>query len=440
MEVQLENADGLVRQMRVRIPAEQVSKAVDARLRSIAARAKLPGFRPGKAPMKLIQSQYGRQARLDVVTDLVSDSYPEAVLKAGVNPAGAPSFEVTAETPGAELEYTASFEVYPEITLAELDNLSVERPQVEVTDADIDRLIETLRHSARSLEPVQRPATRGDVCVVDFRGRLDGAAFEGGTADDAELEIGSGGFLPGLENGLVGHAAGETFTVDASFPESYGAPDLAGKTARFEVTLKSVREPRLPEIDERFLKLHGVEEDGGVEALRAKCRAALEKERDAAIHARIKVQVLDGLLARHEVPVPQASITQAVVRLRREAAVRFNAGSLSDEQLEKMLPDDIFREEAKRRAALGLLVGEVIRRKEIKLEPARVERAIDELAADYAQPELVKQLYQSRPDLMQNVRALALEDQVVEYLLEQAQVRDQPMSLDQLLSRQPRGD
>ena len=436
MEVQLETSDGLVRQMKVRIPAEQVSKAVDARLKSIAARAKVPGFRPGKAPMKLISSQYGPQARMDVVTDLVRGSYPEAVQKAGVNPAGAPSFEVTAESPDNELEYTASFEVYPEITLGALDSLTIERPLVEISEADIDKLVDNLRSSRRTLNEVERASIVGDACVIDFIGRIDGEEFEGGKGSDVELELGSGRFLPDLENGIVGHSVGETFTVDVAFPEDYRAEQLAGKAAQFEVTLKKVQEPVLPEIDAAFLKEHGIEAEAGVEGLREKCRKALAKERDKAVKNRVKVQALDGLLEMNDIPVPQALIDQEIPRLRQEAASRFSSAGLKPEQLDQMLPNEIFQEQAKKRVALGLLISEVIRKLEIKPDPQGVERAIEELAADYEHPEQVRQFYQGRPDLLQGVRALALEDQVVAALVEGAQVSDKPIALDELLASQ----
>lgn len=440
MEVQLETADGLVRNLKVRLPADRVNQAVSARLKSIASRAKVPGFRPGKAPMKLIQAQYGAQARMDVVSDLVRGSYPEAIQQVGANPAGTPSFEVTAEAPDAELEYVARFEVYPEIELAALDSLTVEKPAVDVTEADVEKLIDNLRRGRRTLTAVERAAEPGDVCVVDFVGRLDGEEFEGGKGEKAEIEIGAGRMLPDLENGLVGHSAGDTFSVDVAFPADYRAENLAGKTAQFEVTIHEVRESTLPEIDEEFLKLHGVEAEAGIEGLQNKCRTALEKERDKAVRSKIKTQALDNLLQMHEIPVPQALVTQEIPRLREEAASRFNAAGLQPEQLQQMLPDQIFEPQAKKRVALGLLLGEVIRKLDIKLDPDRVESTLDEMAADYEQPEQVKQFYRSRQDMMQGLRAMTLEDQVVEALVSGGQVSEVSLSLDELLSTQnPQG-
>ena len=253
MEVQVENAEGLRRQLRVRIPAERVERAMGDQLKKIASRAKIPGFRPGKAPMKVVEQKYGAEARSDVVMDLIQSTYSEAVEKAGVQPAGQPKLEVTAETAGSDLEYLASIEVYPEIELQGLDKLKIERPTVDVTDVDVDKLIESLRKSRRVLNDVERASQQGDVCTIDFLGKIDGEAFEGGKGEDTELELGSGRFLPDMENGIVGHTAGEEFVIDVAFPDDYQAENLQGKTAQFEIKLKAVKEPKLPEIDAEFL-------------------------------------------------------------------------------------------------------------------------------------------------------------------------------------------
>ena len=433
MDVQIEIPGGLVRQMRVRIPAERVTTAVDDRIKSIATRARIPGFRPGKAPLKVVQQQFGDSARLEVIQDLVRGSYPEAVDKAGVHPASAPSFEVVAEKPGEPLEYVARFEVYPEIKLKGLTELKVERPAVEVTAADVDKVVESMRKSRRTLHAATRPAQKGDVCKVDFEGFVDGVAFQGGKGNDVELEIGAGRFLPDLENGVAGHSAGDGFEVDVQFPEDYRNEQLKGKKALFKVTLKDVQEPKLAEVDAEFLKANGVDEAAGAEGLRAKVKSALETERDKALKNRQKQQVLEQLLAANPIDVPEAMIAQETERLRDETAARFNVGQAKPEQKKQMFPDEMLREGAKRRVALGLLIGEVIRESKITLDPARLERVLDELAGDYEKPEQVKQYYRGRQDLMQGVRAIVLEEQVVESLLSGVTPRDLPMSLDELL-------
>ena len=433
MDVQIEAPGGLVRQLRVRIPADRIASAVDSRLKQIATRAKIAGFRPGKAPFKVIEQQYGEAARMEVIQDLVRGSYPEAVDKAGVHPASAPHFEVVAEKSGEPLEYVARFEVYPEIKLKALADLKVERPVVQIEASDIDKVIESMRRAQRTHSPAGRPAREGDVCRIDFEGSVDGATFAGGKGENVQLEIGQGRFLPDLENGIKGHAAGEKFAVDVQFPADYRNEQLKGKKARFEVELKDVQEPKLPELDEAFFKAQGLEAGQGVDALRGKVKAALEAERDKAIKGRVKNQVLEQLLGANPIPVPQAMVAQETARLREEASSRFNAAKMKPEQLAKLFPDEMLEPNARRRVSLGLLITEVIREKKIVIDAARQEQLLDEIAADYQQPEQIKQFYRSRADLMQGLRAMVMEEQVVESLLAGAQSKDVPMALDDLL-------
>lgn len=433
MEVTVETPGGLVRQMRVRIPADKLSLALDDRLRKIATRARIAGFRPGKAPLKVVEQQFGESARLEVIQDLVRGSYPEAVDKAGVHPASSPQFEVVAEKPGEALEYVARFEVYPEIKLKGLSALRVDKPVVEVTAADVDKVILSMRQSRRQLESVTRAAQAGDVCKLNFEGFVDDKAFAGGKGADVELEIGKGRFLPDLENGVTGHAAGENFSVDVQFPADYRSEELKGRKAQFKIELKLVSEPRLPEIDAEFLKAHGVEEGAGVDGLKTKVKTSLEAERDKAIKNRQKTQLLEQLLAGNPIEVPAAMVAQETERLRDETAQRFNAAQLKPEQKLKAFPDEILQPGARRRVSLGLLIGEVMKQRKIVLEPARLDRVLDEMAADYAQADQVKQYYRGRPELMQGLRAIVLEEQVVESLLAGATSSDTPMSLDELL-------
>jgi len=433
MDVQIETPGGLLRQLRVRIPAEQVSTALDDRLRRLAGRVRIPGFRPGKAPLKVVQQQFGESARMEVVSDLVRNTYPEAVDKAGVRPASAPSFEVTAEQPGQPLEYVARFEVYPEIKLRSLDAFTLERPKVEITEADVDKVIQSLRRGSRKLEPVTRAAHEGDVCKLSFEGFIDGTAFPGGKGTDVEVELGQGQFLPDLEMGIGGHAAGEQFEVTVAFPADYRAENLRGKTAQFKVELKDVREPHLPEIDGAFLKQHGVDEALGVAGLHGKVRVALEGEREKAIRNRLKQQVLDQLVAGNPTDVPQAMVARETERLRDETVARFNAAKMKPDQKQKLFPDEMLQPAAQRRVALGLLIGEVLKEKKLQLDEARLDKLLDELAGDYQQPDQIKQFYRGRPDLMQGLRAMVLEEQVVDSLIAGVQATDKAMSLDELL-------
>ncbi|HEY0975649.1 MAG TPA: trigger factor [Solimonas sp.] len=436
MEVHVESPGGLRRDLRVRIPADRVSKAVSERLQRYGNRAKLPGFRPGKAPAKVVEQQYGAAARMDAISDIVNQTYPEALGKAGVTPAGQPKIDITAESPGEALEYVAHIEVYPEIKLAGFDGVKIERPVVEVGEGDVDRLIDNLRKARREFVAVERASQAGDTVKVDFLGKLDGEPFAGSEGKDVQFEIGAGQFLPDLENGISGRKAGESFVVDVSFPADYRAENLRSKTAQFEVQLKEVREPKLPEVDEAFLKTHGVEDGAGVDGLRMKCRAALEKERDKAVQNRLKSQALEQLLSLNPIEIPGALIEQEIPRLREEAAARMNMAKVDADKRKDLLPDALFEQTARRRVALGLLIGEVIKAQDLQLDAARVEKALDDLAADYEQPEQVKAFYRSRPDLLQGLRAMALEDQVVESLIAGGTQSETPMALEALLNPQ----
>lgn len=436
MEVQVDSPGGLRRQMRVRVPADQVAKAIAARLDRAASRARLPGFRPGKAPRKVIEQQFGESARMEAISDLVQQTYPQALSQAGVNPAGQPQIDITAEKAGEPFEYVANFEVYPEVTLNALDALQIEKPVVEITDADIDRLVNNLRKARREFIDVTRAAQNGDQVKVDFLGKVDGTAFPGGEGKDVQFELGEGRFLPDLEAGITGHAAGESFVVDVKFPDDYRAEDLRGKTAQFDVTIKALREPKLPEIDAEFLKAHQVEEGAGEAGLREKCRTALEKERDKAVRNRLKSQALEQLLKTNPIELPQALIQQEIPRLRDEAAARMNMANLDPAKRAELLPDALFEQTAGQRVALGLLIGEVIKARDIKLDSTLVDAALDGIAADYEQPEQVKAFYQSRPDLLQGLRAMVLEDQVVDSLIGGVTPSEKSLSLEELLNPQ----
>jgi len=439
MEVQVESAGGLLRRLHVTIPADRFEREIGERIKRFASRARVPGFRPGKAPLKVIQQQYGADARNDAVSELVRTTWPQALDQVKIQPASQPSFEVKAEAVGQPLTYVASFDVYPDITLGDLSTLKLTRPQVEVTDADVERLIENLRKSRRTLAAVERGAQKGDVVALDFEGKLDGEAFQGGKSENAAIEIGERRFLPDLEDGLLGHSAGETFDVEVNFPADYRNETLAGKKTVFTVNLKEVREPRLPEIDEEFLKAHGIEE-GGEAGLRAKCREALETERNKAVNNRLKREVMDQLFDLHPIDVPAGLVAEEVERMRAETANRIGANNpaqkMKPEQLRAMLPAEMFEPAAKRRVALGLLVGEVINARSVQFDPARVEKALANIAADFEDPSEVITMYQQRQDLMQGLRSVVIEEQVVELLVAGAQVTDESMSLEDLLKSQ----
>jgi len=436
MEIHVESPGGLSRRLHVKIPSERVERELGQRMKQLAARARIPGFRPGKAPLKVVQQQYGESARMDVIGELVRQTWPEAVAQAQVQPAGSPNFEVTSEKAGEPLAYVASFDVFPEVKLDQIERIEIQKPVVEITEADVERLIANLRKARRTLEPVSRAVQVGDMAIVDFDGQIDGQPFQGGKGEKIEIEIGEKQFLADLENAIVGHNAGDSFDADVNFPADYRREDLQNKTARFAVKVLEVREPRLPAIDDEFLKAHGVEEGAGEQGLHEKCRKALETERDKAIRTRLKRDVLDQLLSNHPIEVPQSQVQQEIQRLREEAINRMQlnqSGKIQAEQLQQMLPDQLFEANAQRRVALGLLIGEVIKTRQIKPDNTRLNAALEEIAADYEQPDEVRQFYRSRPDMLQGLQAVTLEEQVVESLLAGARTVELKLSLEDLL-------
>jgi len=435
MDVSVENPGGLSRRMTVTIPAEQIASAVEAKVRRVGRHAKIPGFRPGKVPMKVLYQRYGERARQEAAGELIQEVYPEALEQAELSPAGQPQLDVGDVKTNEPLEFVASFEVYPDIALQGLDDISVEKPQVEVTEADIDATVERIREQHKTFETVERESRDGDQVVVDYVGRIDGEAFEGGSGDDIEVTLGDERFLPDLERALVGRSAAEQFQTEVAFPDDYGASEVAGKTATFDVTVKQVSAPMLPELDEDFLQQMGIEE-GGVESFRDKVRESLEKESANAVETRIKTQVMDALHEANPLDVPQALVEQEIDRMRKESMARMPEQAQNDEELARqLLPDEALRDNAQRRVALGLLINEVISERGIELDNERLEAKMDEVAADYGdQAEAVKQYYRSNPQLMQGMQAMVMEEQVVDMLLENATVTEKQVDLETLLN------
>lgn len=436
MEVSIESApEGLQREMRVIIPADQLSTAVDERLKTMSRKAKFPGFRPGKAPRKVVEQQYGDSARMDAVSELVQKSYPQALDKVGARPAGQPQIDVIVESPGKPLEYVAKFEVFPEIELKDLDKLEIDQPVFEIAESDIDELVEKLRKAKRTLNVVERPAADGDVVKADFEGFIDGEAFAGGKGEDTEFEIGLGQMIGDLEKGVIGHPVGESFKVPVKFPEDYRSKDLAGKDAEFQVTLKEIKEPTLPEVaSEEFLKDHSVD---SLEALRSKSREALERECEKAISRNQKSQLMEQIYLKNQIDIPQALIDAELPTMRQQAAQRMNMQNVPPEKLAEIMPAELFGDSAKRKVTVGLILAEVIKVRNIQLDPAKVELALDKLAGDYEQPEQVKNYYRTNPQMLEGLHSMVLEEQVVESLLSDAKKTDKSMTLEELLNPQP---
>ncbi|HGY9621908.1 TPA: trigger factor [Pseudomonas putida] len=425
MQVSVENTSALERRMTIAVPAERVENEVNKRLQQTAKRAKIAGFRPGKVPMNVIRQRFEADARQEAFGDLVQASFYEAIVEQKLNPAGAPAVEPKSFEKGKDLEFVAIFEVFPEFTVAGLESINVERLSAEVADADLDNMLEVLRKQNTRFEAVERAAQNDDQVNIDFVGKVDGEVFAGGSAKGTPLVLGSGRMIPGFEEGLVGAKAGEERVVNVTFPEDYQNLDLAGKAAEFTITVNSVAAPVLPELNEEFFAQFGIKEST-LEGFRTEVRKNMERELRQAIKAKVKNQVMDGLLAANPIEVPKALLENEVNRLRVQAVQQFG-GNIKPEQL----PAELFTEQAKRRVVLGLIVAEVVKQFELKPDDAKVREMIEEMASAYQEPEQVIAWYYKNDQQMNEVRSVVLEEQVVDTVLQKATVTDKSVSYEE---------
>jgi len=425
MQVSVESTSALERRLTIGVPAERIETEVEKRLRQTALRAKIPGFRPGKVPMSVIRQRYEESARQEALGELIQATFYEAVLEQKLKPAGAPSVEPKVFEKGKDLEYVATFEVYPEFEVVGLDGIAVERLQAEVADADVDNMLEILRKQNTRYKPVEREAQDGDQLNIDFVGKIDGEAFPGGSAQGTPLVLGSGRMIQGFEAGLVGAKAAEERVLNLTFPEDYQNLDVAGKAAEFTVTVNSVAEAELPELNAEFFALFGIAEPS-LEGFRSEVRKNMERELTQAIKSKVKTQVMDGLLAANPIEVPKALIENEVNRLRVQAVQQFG-GNIKPEQL----PADLFQEQAKRRVLLGLIVAELVKQFEIKPDEEKVRSLIEEIASAYQEPEQVMAWYYGNEQQLGEVRSVVLEEQVVDTVLQKAKVSDKAVSYEE---------
>ncbi|MCF5180508.1 trigger factor [Pseudomonas syringae] len=425
MQVSVENTSALERRMTIGVPAERIETEVNKRLQQTARKAKIPGFRPGKVPMSVIRQRYEDGARQEALGDLIQATFYEAVVEQKLNPAGAPAVEPKSFEKGKDLEYVATFEVFPEFTVAGFDSISVERLSADVADSDLDNMLEVLRKQNVRFEVADRAAQNEDQLNIDFVGKVDGEVFAGGSATGTQLVLGSGRMIPGFEDGLVGAKAGEERVLNVTFPEDYQNLELAGKAAEFTVTVNTVSEPKLPELNEEFFKQFGIKETG-IEGFRTEVRKNMERELRQAIKSKVKNQVMDGLLAANPIEVPKALLENEVNRLRVQAVQQFG-GNIKPGQL----PAELFEEQAKRRVELGLIVAEVVKQFDLKPDDARVREMIQEMASAYQEPEQVVAWYYKNEQQMNEVRSVVLEEQVVDTVLQKASVTDKSVSYEE---------
>ena len=431
MQVSVETTQGLGRRLSITIKSEDITKAVDKELINTAKKVRIDGFRKGKVPLKIVEQRYGASILQDALSDLMQRNFVEAIIQEKLNPAGAPVYTPKEYKNGEDYTFTVEFEVYPEIKVKDLDKIEVEKPVAEVVDADVDTMIETLRKQQGTWKEVNEPAKEQYRVTLDFVGKVDGEEFEGGKANDFVLVLGQGRMIPGFEDAIIGHKASDQFDINVTFPEDYHAENLKGKPAVFAATLKKVEELELPELTEEVIKRFGIA-DGTIDSLRNEVRKNMARELKATIRNKIKAQVIDGLIKNNEIDIPSTLVDREVDVLRQQAVSRFGGNVKQSMDL----PKELFEAEAKRRVSVGLLFSEIIESNKLKADDARVQSLIDDIATAYEDPNEVSEYYRNDKKAMDNIRSVALEDQVVDLLLESAKVTDKNYSFSELMNQQ----
>jgi trigger factor len=435
MQVSVENTGPLERKVRISVPEDKIATAVQTRLQSISRTSKIQGFRPGKAPIKVVEQHYGSRVRQEVIGEVVQSSFYEALAQEKLRPASRPTIDPMDAEQGQGLKYTATFEIFPEITLAPIEELMVEKAVCNITAKDVEKMIEVIRKQHRTSQAVVRPAKDGDILTIDYEGAMEGNKFEGGTGKDFKIELGSGRFISGFETGLIGKQAGEQVTLDLNFPAEYPKQELAGKPVKFEVTVKVVNEPVLPELNDELFTSMGVK-DGGLEAFKAEIRRTMEREVEQAVLARSKNVVLDALYCANKIEVPKSLIKQEAIRLSEQFHKSLqmrgvDAGHHHDDAAETAA----FTTQAEKKVALQLIITDIVRTQQIKVEPAKVRKMIETVAQGYEDPNEVVNWYYSDSNRVAEVEAMALEDEVVAWILSRGKVTEKELSFDDLMNK-----
>jgi trigger factor len=421
MQVSVETIGTLGRRLKVAVPADQVEKEFNVRLQRLSKQVKMPGFRPGKVPLKMVEAQYGGRLMDEVAGELIQTTLYEAIGSQGLRPAGDPRIQRKPAVRGEQLEYTVEFEIFPEVKRFDLAGSRIERPVVTVSEEDVNRTLETIRKQRATWKALEREARTGDRVSIDFVGRLEGKEFDGGKANGFQLVLGSGTLIEDMEQGLVGAKTGDMRHISARFPADYRHSMLAGQTADFDVKVNEIAEAELPELNEDFARNLGVA-DGSLDKLRADIRANLEREAAARARAVVRARALKLLLDANPIEVPQSLLDAEAQRLKNSDTASVNAAD-----------EATYEKRARSRVALGLILGEFIRNRGLVPDPARVRAKLEEMAADYESPQEFIQWHYEKPERLSEIEGLVMEEKVVEDLMVSADISDMPVSFQELL-------
>jgi trigger factor len=431
MQVSVEKTSELSRKMTVIVPDALLQEKMETRFKKLAREVKVDGFRPGKVPTSMVKKLYGERVKNEVAGDLIQSTYFEALQQQELVPAGHPNITPADKSEG--FEYIAEFEIYPEVMLDAVNELEIARPTAIVAETDVDNMIEKLRQQKKSWGIVDRASQAGDQFTIHFSGISEGENFTDGKVENYAVQIGGNQMIPGFEDELKGLSVGESKTFNITFPEKYNSEKLAGKEVEFEIELVKVEESILPELDADFIKAYGVEA-GDVEAFRADVKANMERELVQGLKNKLKTAVMDALFEHVKISLPNALIDQEVQSLMKPYAERANKARMKLEDLN--LPQDMFENQARRRVALGLILGEIIRKNEIKIDADKVRAVIEDMAKSYEKPEDVVNWYYSDNSRLNDVQQMVLEDQAVEWVLDRAKITDQSVGFEDVMDRQ----
>ena len=430
MQQEVENLGALQRRLDISVPAETLAKEVQVRLARLARSVKMPGFRPGKVPLKMVASSYGAQVQAEVLNDKIGEAFNAEINARQLRVAGTPTVAPKAGGDGAQLTFSATFEVYPEIRIGELADVAVERAACPVTDAEVDKTVDIMRRQRAAMREVERPATDGDRVTVDYKGSVDGVAFEGGSATGFPFTLGQGRMLPEFEAAVRGMTRGESKTFALTFPADYRASELAGKTASFDVTVNKVEQADLPPVDAAFARQLGVR-DGDVAKMREEVRGNLEREVRSRLRARTKESVMSALLGVADFELPKSLVESDSQRLVELAKSDLAARGMDGRSFQ--LTPENFAPQAQRRVRLGLLIGELVRTQNLAPRQDQIRKRLEELAQSYEKPAEVIQWYLGDRQRLAEVETMVMEDNVVDWVLQRAKVSDAPVAFDDLM-------
>ena len=432
MEATTAQANDLERRVDLSIAISNVEKEMEQRLKRMGKNMKMSGFRPGKVPFSIVKQQHGDQARHEVLSEELDRVFGEAVTTQKMRVAGYPRIEPKVTESTTHLEFSAIFEVYPEITLGDTSTAEIERPVLEVSDAEIDKTLDILRKQRVSYVDTDRAAAVEDRVVIDFLGKKDGEPFQGGQATDYPFVLGQGMMLPDFEKAVEGAKVGESKTFDLAFPDDYHAKDLAGQTVQFEITVKQVQEPKLPEIDAEFAIGMGIA-DGDITKMRSEIEANLKREVKRRIEAKIKDQVMEALIKANPISLPSSLVEMEIQRLMQAARQDMEQRGMKNADFP--IQPEWFTEQAKRRVTLGLILAELVKTEKLQATPEQVRAMVEETAQSYEQPEEIIRWYYAQPQRLGEVEGVAIESNVVEWVLSKAKVTDKAAAFDELMGQ-----